>query len=112
MLRKLIDKIANLGSKKAGLSSDVWENCMILKKISIGKRPFIIACYISWKITASQNVTFPFPIGNITEGTFQPVSLLVLCISTLKHNKHLIKLSGFYSAQNLKNFKVHKFISL
>jgi hypothetical protein len=41
-----------LGSKKAGLSSDFWENCMILKKISIGKRPFFGVCYISRKITA------------------------------------------------------------
>jgi hypothetical protein len=40
-----------LGSKKAGLSSDFCENCMILKKISIGKRPFIGVCYISRKIT-------------------------------------------------------------
>jgi hypothetical protein len=40
-----------LGSKKAGLSSDFWENCMILKKISIGKRPFIRVYYISRKIT-------------------------------------------------------------
>jgi hypothetical protein len=37
-LGKNIAKIVNLGSKKAGLSSDFWENCMILKKISIGKR--------------------------------------------------------------------------
>jgi hypothetical protein len=50
-LGKIIAKIANLGSKKAGLSSDIWENCMILKKISIGKRPFIRVCYISRKIT-------------------------------------------------------------
>jgi hypothetical protein len=41
-----IAKIANLGSKTAGLSSNFWENCMILKKISIGKRPFIGVCYI------------------------------------------------------------------
>jgi hypothetical protein len=40
ILGKIIAKIADLGSKKAGLSSDFWENCMILKKISIGKRPF------------------------------------------------------------------------
>jgi hypothetical protein len=38
---KSITKIANLGSKKANLSSDFLENCMILKKISIGKWPFI-----------------------------------------------------------------------
>jgi hypothetical protein len=44
--------IADLGSKKAGLSSDFWENCMILKKISIGKRPFFGVCYIGRKITA------------------------------------------------------------
>jgi hypothetical protein len=40
-LGKIIAIIANFGSKKAGFSSDFWENCMILKKISIGKRPFI-----------------------------------------------------------------------
>jgi hypothetical protein len=33
MLVKIIAKIADLGSKKAGLSSDFWENCLILKKI-------------------------------------------------------------------------------
>jgi hypothetical protein len=38
--------------KKQVLSSDLWENCMILKKITIGKRPFIGVCYISRKITA------------------------------------------------------------
>jgi hypothetical protein len=32
ILGKLIAKIADLGSKKAGLSSDFWGNCMILKK--------------------------------------------------------------------------------
>jgi hypothetical protein len=32
ILGKIIAKNANLGSKKAGLSSDYWENCMILKK--------------------------------------------------------------------------------
>jgi hypothetical protein len=53
ILGKIIAKIADLGSKKAGLSSDFWENCMILKKISIGKRPFFGVCYISRKITAS-----------------------------------------------------------
>jgi hypothetical protein len=42
---------SNLGSKKAGLSSDFWENCMILKKILIGKSPFFGVCYISRKIT-------------------------------------------------------------
>jgi hypothetical protein len=41
ILGKIITKIADLGSKKAGFSSDFWENCMILKKISIGKRPFL-----------------------------------------------------------------------
>jgi hypothetical protein len=30
---KIIAKVANFGSKNAGLSSDFWENCMILKKI-------------------------------------------------------------------------------
>jgi hypothetical protein len=40
-LGKIIAKIPNLGRKNIGLSSDFWENCMILKKISIGKRPFI-----------------------------------------------------------------------
>jgi hypothetical protein len=53
ILVKIIAKIADLGSKKAGLSSDFWENCMILKKISIGKRPFSGVSYISRKITAS-----------------------------------------------------------
>jgi hypothetical protein len=53
ILGKIVAEIANLGSKKAGLtlSSDFWENCMILKKISIGKRPFFGVCYISRKIT-------------------------------------------------------------
>jgi hypothetical protein len=50
-LGKTIAKTADLGSKKAGLSSDFGENCMILKKISIGKRPFFGVCYISRKIT-------------------------------------------------------------
>jgi hypothetical protein len=27
--------------ENSGLSPDFWENCMILKKILIGKRPFI-----------------------------------------------------------------------
>jgi hypothetical protein len=31
ILGKIITKIANLGSKKAGVSLDFWENCMILK---------------------------------------------------------------------------------
>jgi hypothetical protein len=52
-LGKIIDKIANLGNKKAGLSSDLWENYMILKKIAIGKRPFVGVCFISRKITAT-----------------------------------------------------------
>jgi hypothetical protein len=52
-LGKIIAKIADLGSKKAGLSLDFWENCMILKKISIGKRRFFGVYYISGKITAS-----------------------------------------------------------
>jgi hypothetical protein len=30
ILGNIIAKIADLGSKKAGLSSDFWENCMIL----------------------------------------------------------------------------------
>jgi hypothetical protein len=51
ILGKIIAKIADLGSKKAGLRSDFWENCMILKKISIGKKPFFGVCYISRKIT-------------------------------------------------------------
>jgi hypothetical protein len=50
-LGKIIAKIANLGSKKAGLSYDFWENCMILKKISFGQRPFFEVCYISRKIS-------------------------------------------------------------
>jgi hypothetical protein len=54
-LGKIIAKIADLGSKKAGLSSDFWENCMIFKKISIGKRPFFRFCYLSRKITARCN---------------------------------------------------------
>jgi hypothetical protein len=51
ILRKINAKNAKLGSKKAGLSSDFWENCMILKKISIGKRPSFGVCYTSRKIT-------------------------------------------------------------
>jgi hypothetical protein len=51
ILGKIIAKIDNMGSEKAGLSSHFWENCMILKKIQIGKRPFIGVCYISSKIT-------------------------------------------------------------
>jgi hypothetical protein len=31
ILGKIKAKIAHLGSKKAGSSSDFWENCMILK---------------------------------------------------------------------------------
>jgi hypothetical protein len=57
ILGKIIAKIADLGSNKAGLSSDFWENCMILKKISIGKRPFFGVCYISRKITAGVKKT-------------------------------------------------------
>jgi hypothetical protein len=53
ILGKIIATIADLGSKKAGLSSDFWENCMILKKTPIGKRPFFGVCYISRKITAT-----------------------------------------------------------
>jgi hypothetical protein len=52
ILGKIIAKTADLGSKKAGLSLDFWENCKILKKISIGKRPFFGVCCISMKITA------------------------------------------------------------
>jgi hypothetical protein len=33
---KIIVKIVYLGSKKSGLFLHFWENCMILKKISIG----------------------------------------------------------------------------
>jgi hypothetical protein len=51
-LGKIIAKITELGSKKAGLSSDFLENCMILKKISIGTRPFFGVWYINRKITA------------------------------------------------------------
>jgi hypothetical protein len=54
ILGKIIPKIADLGSKKTGLSSDFWENCMILMKISIGKRPFFGVCYISRKITETE----------------------------------------------------------
>jgi hypothetical protein len=50
ILGKIIIKIVNLGSKKAGLSSVFWENYMILKKISFGKRIFIGVWYISRKI--------------------------------------------------------------
>jgi hypothetical protein len=39
ILGKIIAKTAYLGSKKAGLSNDFWENCMILKKFLVGKRP-------------------------------------------------------------------------
>jgi hypothetical protein len=56
VLGKIISKIADLGSKKAGLTSDFWENCMILKKISIGKRPFFGVCYTSRKITEDVHV--------------------------------------------------------
>jgi hypothetical protein len=62
VLGKIIAKIAHLGSKKEDLSLDFWENCMILKKISIGKRPFIGVCYISRKITAFSYVN----IGHLT----------------------------------------------
>jgi hypothetical protein len=31
-LGKIIAKIVDLGSKKAGLSSDFWENCIIFKE--------------------------------------------------------------------------------
>jgi hypothetical protein len=41
ILGKIVAKTADLGSKKAGLSLDFWENCMIFKKISVGKRPFL-----------------------------------------------------------------------
>jgi hypothetical protein len=51
ILGKIITKIADLGSTKAGLSLDFWENCMILKKISIGKKSFFGVCLISRKIT-------------------------------------------------------------
>jgi hypothetical protein len=44
---KNIAKIAYLGSKTLVLGKQ-----HILKKISIGKRPFIGLCYIRWKITA------------------------------------------------------------
>jgi hypothetical protein len=57
ILGNVIAKIADLGSKKAGLSSHFWENCMILKKISFGKWPFFGVCYISrknhWSPTSS-----------------------------------------------------------
>jgi hypothetical protein len=45
-LGKFIAKISNLQSKKAGVSSDFWENHIISKKNSIGKRPFISLSYI------------------------------------------------------------------
>jgi hypothetical protein len=36
-----VDIIATLVSKKAGVNTEFGENCMILKAILIGKRPFI-----------------------------------------------------------------------
>jgi hypothetical protein len=41
-LLKIIAEIANLGSKKAGVSLDFWENCMNIKTISIGERPLTL----------------------------------------------------------------------
>jgi hypothetical protein len=40
ILGEKITKIANLGSRKAGVSLSFWENCMFVKKLCIGKRPF------------------------------------------------------------------------
>jgi hypothetical protein len=42
----IIPKTAELGSKNAGVTLHVWENCIILKKITIGKRPFKVLCHI------------------------------------------------------------------
>jgi hypothetical protein len=36
---RIIAKTAYMGSKKDGVSLDFWGNYMVLKKISIGKRP-------------------------------------------------------------------------
>jgi hypothetical protein len=47
ILGKIIAKIAYLGSKIAFEVHIVWENCMILMKISIGKRPFKNLCDIT-----------------------------------------------------------------
>jgi hypothetical protein len=47
-LLKIIAKISNLGKITTGVSLDFWENCMISKKNSIGKRPFIVLSYINW----------------------------------------------------------------
>jgi hypothetical protein len=44
---KIIAKIANMGSKNGGLILDFCGKCIILKKISIGKRPFIQVSYTS-----------------------------------------------------------------
>jgi hypothetical protein len=84
-LGKNIAKTADLGRKKAGLSSDFWENCMILKKISIGKRPFFGVCYISRKITESLcclffhiHVIYPFLDGNETAQFFPKYAKITL----------------------------------
>ena len=45
ILGRIIAQIAQLGNKKAGVSFEFWENCMILKKFSIGKGPFTGLCY-------------------------------------------------------------------
>jgi hypothetical protein len=55
ILGKIIAKIADLGSKEAGLSSDFWENCMISKKI-------IGVCYILKKITGFEVLKVHFKI--------------------------------------------------
>jgi hypothetical protein len=47
ILGKIIAKISKLGRKKVGVKSDIWENCIISKKNSIGKRPFIGLSYTS-----------------------------------------------------------------
>jgi hypothetical protein len=35
---KIISKVFNMGNKNTGVSSDFWENCMILKKNTVGRR--------------------------------------------------------------------------
>jgi hypothetical protein len=69
ILGKIIAKTADLGSKKAGLRSDFWRNCMVLKKISIGKRPFFRVCYVSRKITAVYGKTHIKYVGKLTESS-------------------------------------------
>jgi hypothetical protein len=63
---------------KAGLSSNFWENCMILKKISIGKRSFIVVCYISRKITVPTYLDWWLGMKYTLYQTIYPVLILYL----------------------------------